>query len=110
VPYLRGSSDRDLKGVPYDAGSPYATWKTKAYTRSQLSAIFAADARTNVGTLTALDLRKRGVSGRLIAVTLIGSAGRKTVSGNVFVAVFNAHRPSADPVLRTSLFDVAPIP
>ena len=56
----------------------------RTYTRVQLSAWFDADPRTNVGDLTALDLRDRGVSGRLISVTLIGSKGRRTVSGDVF--------------------------
>ena len=110
VSYLRGSSDRDASGRSYDTGAPYATWQTRTYTRAQLSGWFAADARTRVGTLTALDLRNRGVSGRLISVTLIGSAGTKRVSGDVFRSVFNAHRPSADPMLRSTLFATAPIP
>ena len=37
VSYLRGSSDRRADGTAYDAGSPYATWKTLTYTRTQLS-------------------------------------------------------------------------
>ena len=53
----------------FDAAAPYATWKTKTYTRAQLSAIFATDSRTSVGTLTKLDLRDRGVSGRLIGAS-----------------------------------------
>ena len=111
VSYLRGSSDRAPNGTAYDAASPYATWRTATYTRSQLSAIFAADSRTNVGTLVALDLRDRGVSGRLISVTLIGSTGTtRKVSGDVFGAVFNAHKPSGDPILRGNLLNVAPIP
>jgi SpoIID/LytB domain protein len=110
VSYLRGSMDRDATGKSYDAASPYATWATLTYTRSQLSGWFAADTRTNVGTLTAIDLRNRGVSGRLISVTLIGSAGTKRVSADVFRNVFNAHRPSTDPMLRSTLFATAPIP
>ncbi len=43
-------------------------------------------------------------------MTLIGSAGTKTVSGDVFRSVFNAGRPSADPMLRSTLFATAPIP
>jgi peptidoglycan hydrolase-like amidase len=108
--YLRGSSDRDPAGVAYDAGAPYATWQTRAYTADELTAIFAKDARTNVGTLTAMDLRNRGVSGRLISVTLIGSLGTRTVSGTVFAAAFNAGKPSADARMRGTLVDVAPIP
>jgi peptidoglycan hydrolase-like amidase len=75
-----------------------------------LSSIFAGDARTAVGTLSALDLTDRGVGGRLRSVTLIGSTGTKRVSGDVFRSVFNARRPAADPMLRSTLFDTAPIP
>jgi SpoIID/LytB domain protein len=110
VSYLRGSSDRAPDGSAYDAASPYATWATRTYTVAQLSTWFAADARTDVGTLTTLDLRDRGVSGRLISVTLIGSAGTKKVSGDVFRSVFNAKRPPADPMMRSTLVATAPIP
>ncbi len=110
VSYLRGSLDRRANGTAFDDSSPYATWKTATYTRAQLSAWFAADSRTNVGSLTALDLRVRGISGRLIRVTLIGSLGSKTVSGDVFRSVFNAGRPSGDPLFRSTLFDTKPVP
>jgi stage II sporulation protein D len=110
VSYLRGSPDRRPDGTSYDDSSPYATWQTRAYTPAQLSAIFASDTRTSVGSLTALDLRNRGVSGRLISVTLIGSAGSKTVSGDVFIGVFNAARSSGDPMLRSTLLGLSPIP
>ncbi|MBI2780533.1 MAG: SpoIID/LytB domain-containing protein [Chloroflexi bacterium] len=109
--YLRGSMDRRPDGTPYDDSSPYATWKTNTYTLAQIRAWFAADSRSNVGTLVALDLRNRGVSGRLISVTLIGADGTtKQVSGDVFRSIFNAHRPSTDPMMRSTLFDFAPIP
>jgi stage II sporulation protein D len=109
--YLRGVSDRRPDGTSYDEASPYDTWKTRTYTLAQIQGWFAADSRTNVGTLVALDLRERGVSGRLISVTLIGADGTtKKVSGDVFKSVFNAHRPSADPMMRSTLFDLAPIP
>ena len=110
VSYLRGSSDRAPDGTAYDTASRYATWKTLTYTGATLSAILAKDARTNVGTLTKLDLSRRGVSGRLISVTLTGSLGTKTVSGGVFRAAFNAGRAVGDPMLRSTLFDTKPIP
>jgi stage II sporulation protein D len=110
VSYLRGSPDRDPTGAAYDAAAPYATWQTSAYSAAALTAIFNADSRTSVGTLTGLDLRDRGVSGRLISVTLVGSAGTKKVSGDVFVVVFNAGRAAGDPPLRSTLLDLAPIP
>jgi stage II sporulation protein D len=109
--YLRGSLDRRPDGSSYDAASPYAIWSTSTYTLAQIQAWFAADSRTNVGTLVALDLRDRGVSGRLVSVTLIGADGTtKKVASDIFRAVFNAHRPSGDRMMRSTLFDLAPVP
>jgi stage II sporulation protein D len=110
LPYLRGSSDRAADGSAYDKSSPYATWKTATYSVATLSAIFAKDPRTNVGTLSAMDLSRRGVSGRLMSVTLTGSLGTKTVSGEGFRKIFNAGRPTGDPMMRSTLVDTAPIP
>jgi stage II sporulation protein D len=110
VSYLRGSMDRDPNGIAYDAAAPRASWATRAYSVAELSSIFGRDSRTAVGTLTGLDLTDRGVSGRLISVTLYGSSGQKTVSGNLFVDIFNAYRPSGDAGLWSTLLDVAPIP
>jgi stage II sporulation protein D len=111
VAYLRGASDRAPDGSSYGKASPEATWHTTIYTLTQVQAIFAADSRTNVGQVVALDLTHRGVSGRLISVTLIGANGtKKTVSGAVFVSVFNANTPSTDPGMLDTLFDLAPIP
>lgn len=109
--YLRGSSDRRADGSSYDEASAHATWRTDTYARTDLQAWFAADSRTNVGTLVAIDLSDRGVSGRLISVTLIGANGTtKKVSGNVFREVFNDHRPAGSRQMRSTLFDLAPIP
>jgi stage II sporulation protein D len=110
VSYLRGSSDRAPDGSSYDAAAPYATWQTGSYTRDELSAIFGHDTRTSVGAISRLDLSRRGVSGRLISVTLVGATATKTVSGDVFRSVFNSYRPSTDPQLRSTLFDTQPIP
>ena len=111
VSYLRGSSDRAPDGKFYDASSPYISWKTATYTRSQLSSWLAGDSRTNVGSVVKLDLRNRGVSGRLISVTIIGSTGtKKTVSGDVFRSVINARRPAGDPLFRGNYFALTPVP
>ena len=56
--------------------------------------MFAKDPRTDVGSLTQLDLRRRGVSGRLYQVVLYGSKGTKTVSADTFRSVYNATKPS----------------
>jgi stage II sporulation protein D len=110
VSYLRGSPDRAPDGTSYDGGARRAAWQTAAYTLAQLSTVFAGDARTSVGTLTGIDLSNRGVSGRLVSVTLTGSDGTRTVSGEVFRAVFNARTPAADPYMWSTLVDTAPIP
>lgn len=110
VAYLRGIVDRSAAGVPWDAAAPYYSWSTTALTRAQLTSMFKADSRTNVGDLVKLDLRRRGVSGRLYAVVLYGSTGTKTVSGDVFRSVYNARRPSGTLPLRSNLFDTKPIP
>jgi SpoIID/LytB domain protein len=110
TPYLQGSLDRAPDGSSYDSASTYATWHTATYTLAQVQAFFAADTRTNVGTVVALDLTRRGVA-RLISVTLVGANGTtKTVSADIFDAVFNAHRPAADPPIRSTLLALAPIP
>ena len=108
--YLRGSPDRAPDGTAYDAAAPHATWTTATYTYAQLSAVFASDPRTAVGDLVSMGLSDRGVSGRLVSVTLVGSTGTKTVSGEVFRTVFNTYTPAADPYMWSTLVDVAPIP
>ena len=110
VSYLRGSLDRRADGTAYDAAAPYATWKTAVYSSPSCRPGSPPTRGPRVGTLRALDLTNRGVSGRLISVTLIGTSGSKTVSGDVFRSIFNAARPAGDPMLRSTLFDIAPIP
>jgi stage II sporulation protein D len=105
VSYLRGIPDRRPDGTPWDAGAPRWAWTTSSLTRAQLSTMFRGDSRTNVGDLTKLDLTRRGVSGRLYRVTLYGSAGSKTVSADVFRAVYNARRPAGTLPLQSNLFD-----
>jgi SpoIID/LytB domain protein len=108
--YLRGVSDRRADGSSYDSASSKATWYTAAYTLDQLSAIFAHDSLTNVGTIKSLSLSNRGVSGRLISVTLTGTSATKTVSGPYFKYVFNVYSPVTDPAIWSTLFDTKPIP
>lgn len=110
VAYLRGIADRRADGTAYDSAAPYYSWYTSALSRATLSAMFRADARTNVGDLLRLDLTKRGVSGRLYRVTLSGTGGTKTVSADVFRAVYNARRPLGTLPLRGNMFDTRPLP
>jgi len=110
VSYLRGSPDRAPDGTSYDASSPYASWQTATYTYAQLSTVFDADPRSNIGDLSSIDLSNRGVSGRVISVTLVGSLGTLTVSGDVFRSIFNQYTPATDPYMWSTLIDTAPLP
>jgi stage II sporulation protein D len=110
LPYLRGVDDRAPGGLGYDAASPGYAWQTATITPDQLSAILAADPRTTVGTVTALDLTHRGASGRLYQVVIVGTAGQRTVSGDVFRVVYNVHRPKGTQAILSNLFSLTPIP
>ena len=110
LPYLRGRDDRAASGTAYDAGAPGFAWQTASVTHAQLNAILAADARTSVGTVTKLGLTHRGASGRLYQVVIYGTTATKTVSGDVFRAVYNAHRPAGSASMLSNLFNAAPIP
>jgi SpoIID/LytB domain protein len=112
IAYLRGLADRPAlaSAPPYDAASPYYRWSTSVLTRAQLSAMFAKDPRTAVGDLQRLDLRRRGVSGRLYQVVLYGSAGSKTVSADTFRSVYNTWKPASAAILRSNLFGTNPLP
>jgi stage II sporulation protein D len=108
--YLRGRDDRAPNGTAYDAGAPGFAWSTASVTRAQLSAILAADSRTAVGGVLRLDLTHRGVSGRLYRVVIYGTTATRTVSGDVFRAVFNAHRPAGTSLMLSNLFAASPLP
>ncbi len=110
VKYLRGIVDRSEYGVPYDTDAPFFRWSTTRLSLDKLSSMLRKDSRTNVGSLTGLDLTRRGVSGRLYQVVLRGSKGTKTVSADVFRSVYNAQRPAGSKLLRSNMFDTHRIP
>ncbi len=108
--YLRGVDDRAYDGTAYDSAATRYAWHTPSLTHAQLDAILGADSRTACGSVLRLDLTHRGVSGRLYRIVIYGTLGRRTVSGDVFRAVYNAHRPLASVALWSNLFDVSPLP
>lgn len=134
--YLRGGSDVDEDGVPFDADASAYAWSTRSLTLTQFSAILAHDSRTDVGTLTTWPIKdeagyltmraasiasddptpdpsNRGVSGRLTWVVLKGTRNgkpvTKQVAGWLFKSVFNSYRGSGDPLGSTMIFR-APAP
>ena len=81
VSYLRGSMDRRADGTAYDERRAVRDVAHEdLHARAAVGLVRGGPAHRTSATLTALDLRARGVSGRLIKVTLIGSKGTKTVS------------------------------
>jgi stage II sporulation protein D len=101
--HLRGRPDVDANGLHYDRNAPNYAWASGSFTWAELSTMLAADARTDVGTLTRVDF-ERGVSGRAYRVTLTGSAGSKVVSGGVFKSVYNARRLSGGELKSTAMY------
>lgn len=91
--YLRGVdySQYDPKVSSCRYGGPTNLsdgWRTNGYTLDQISAIFAADSKTNVGTIKSMELT-RGSSPNVWKVTLVGTSGTKTVAGWKFKSVWN---------------------
>lgn len=108
LPYLRGVPDADD-----NPANPNRSW-TRSYPASALSSWFAADPRTSVGTLTAIEVNGRfGVSGLPLEVVLRGTGGVKTVDGYTVRSVVNAgargcatSNPSVCRTLPSGLFQV----
>ena len=107
--YLRGVDDRAFDGTAYDKTATRYAWRTPLLTHAQLDAILGADSRTACGSVLRLDLTRRGVSGRVYRIVIYGTLGHRTVSGDVFRAVYNAHRPSGSAMLLSNLFDASPL-
>ena len=102
IGYLRGVPDYDENGIAYDANAPGFAYQSASFTWAQLETMLARDSRTRVGRL--LELRfLRGVSGRIIRITVVGSARTAFVSGPAFKAIYNAQRLSGGG-LKSSLF------
>ena len=74
IPYLRGVDD------PYeaDAGSPYEHWKRK-YTVARISSALRSIGLK--GRLRKVVVSQRGVSPRIVRAKLVGSGGKKVVTG-----------------------------
>jgi hypothetical protein len=56
-----------------------------------------------------LDLRDRGVSGRLLSVGIYGTTGMKRVSADVFRSIINSRRPATDAPIRSNWFALTPL-
>jgi SpoIID/LytB domain protein len=110
IPYLRALHDVDASGRPYDADAPLTSWSTGALTVAQLEEVLNGDAATEIGKLLGLDLSQRTPSGRLLRVTLTGTAGIKTLRPDTLTARFNRGRPSGLKQLLSTNFELKLVP
>lgn len=99
-PYLRGVPS------PWEEDSPWWSWSSKVFSRQELSDILARDERTNIGLLQKIEIINRGISGRVIAVKLSGSAGQRIITGQTLRKVINYNIAVSDPPIRSILFGV----
>ena len=81
IPYLRGKPDE------YCCHSKRFAW-TADFTRSDVEARLNSRVDTAIGSLYAVDLSHRTPGGRVKTARLVGSAGVRTVPGEVIRALF----------------------
>ena len=94
--------------MAYDVNAKGFAWSSGTFTWSQLQTMLSRDSRTSVGTL--LDLKfGRGVSGRVIRVSVIGSSRTAYVSGSVFKSIYNQQKASPG-ALKSTMFYLEPAP
>ena len=116
LPYIKPVNDDAYAYKDYQSDNPYYTatcncpakiksynwrWRTNGYTLEQLSDIFKRDSRLNVGNLTNIQIQLDAPKKRVARITLIGSAGTKSLTGWTFRSVFNAVTPYNDYVYST---------
>jgi len=82
-PYLRAAPD------PYASESPHLAWKASVPLADFTQALRAGVG--DVGDVAAIHLGPADESGRLISVTVVGSAGSRTISGTLFRKLAGTH-------------------
>lgn len=116
LPYIQPVNDDPYAYKDYQSTNPYYNancncpqkiktyswrWRTNGYTLAELSDIFSRDSRLNVGTLQNIQIQLDAPKKRVARITLVGSAGSKTLTGWTFRSVFNAATPYNDYVYST---------
>jgi len=110
LPYLRGIRDADPTGKPYDADSTLSSWSTGALTVAQLEQALNGHEATEIGRLISLDMTKRAPSGRLLSITVTGTAGTKTLRPDALMVRFNRAKPTGVSQLFSTNFDLKLVP
>lgn len=97
LPFLRGVESA------WEEDSPWWTWYTKKYSRSQISALLSS---LSCGRIKKIAIVNRGISGRVLAIKIIGSQGVRVISGAHFKDLINAPLGPEDEMMRSTLFGI----
>jgi SpoIID/LytB domain protein len=107
APYLKGISDIDPSGVPYDHACPKEQWSTLPMNRATVDRILGRDVFERVGSIRWIDVTARSASGRVTQIALGGTAGSYTLTGAEFRSLVNRGLAAGNQLLSTN-FDVRP--
>ncbi len=105
LPYLQGISDLDSAGRPWDADSPFGTWRTEPFGLTVLGNALRAAAGVTLGDITSLDIRRTN-GGRTVRIQVNGTSGSATVSHLEFRAAFNEHAAPQVGAIASSHFRI----
>ena len=92
LPYLQAIADVDSAGRPWDADSPFGTWRTGPIAMALVAEAVQAAAEATVGHVQSLHIRRTD-GGRTVRIQVNGSAGSATASARDFRRAFNARAP-----------------
>ncbi len=106
LPYLRGISDVDANGVPFDSGAPLREWATVEFPMRIIQGMLNAKPDTQVGQLRSIDLSNRSPSGRLRTVNVHGSAASRQLPAARFQALFNRLTPPELGPIESTIFEI----
>ena len=89
-PYLQAIPDVDPSGRPWDADSPFGTWRTEPFALTVLGEALQAAAEVTLGQIETLEIRRTD-GGRIVRIQINGAAGSATVSTGDIRRAINEH-------------------
>ena len=106
LPYLRGFTDIDSGGAPFDSQAPKREWSTAEFPMSVLEDMLNARPDTVIGSLQMVDFSDRSPSGRLKSVHVQGSVATRQVPAGRFQALFNRLTPTELGAIESTIFEI----
>ncbi|GAH01264.1 unnamed protein product, partial [marine sediment metagenome] len=78
-------------------------WYTKKYSRTKISKLLVS---LKVGKVKKIQITARGVSGRVLAIKIVGDQGVRVISGTRFKKLINVPLGPDDNMMRSTLFGI----